>query len=153
MFYDEGVIHFGTNVLINSCCNIGCQKEIILGNNAIFAAGVCVYDTNFHYLYRFSSRSVKNICSPVKIGDNVWIGTQCYISKGTTIPNGCTLGANTIISRPIEEEISENSIIAGNPAKVVSKGYTMIRGGLEWELMQQFKETTDKEISIDYQKD
>ena len=151
MVYDEGVIHFGANVLINSCCNFGCQKEIVIGNNAIFASGVCVYDTNFHYLYSFKTRSVKNICSPVRIGDDVWIGTRCYISKGTILPNGCTLGANTIISRPIEGDIQENSIIIGNPAKVVANGYTMIRGAWEWELMQRFRNITDKEIFIDYQ--
>ncbi|MBQ9093561.1 MAG: acyltransferase [Prevotella sp.] len=150
MAYDDGIIHFGANALINSCCNFGCQKKIVIGDNAVFAAGSCVYDTNFHYLYNFKTRSVKDICSPVRIGDNVWIGTNCYISKGITIPSGCTLAANAVISRPFNDEISENSIIAGHPAKVISTGYTMIRGSMEWELMQHFKNTSEKEIKIDY---
>ncbi len=57
----------------------------------------------------------KNIASPVKIGNNVWIGSHVIILPGVTIGNNCVIGAGSVVNK----SIPDNSTAVGVPAKVV----------------------------------
>jgi acetyltransferase-like isoleucine patch superfamily enzyme len=52
---------------------------------------------------------------PVVIEDNVWIGMNCIILKGTRIGKGTIIGAGSVV----RESIPPYSIAIGNPARVV----------------------------------
>ena len=54
---------------------------------------------------------------PVHIGQNVFIGCNCLILKGTEIGDDCVIGAGSVVSGKFEA----GSVIAGNPAKVIKK--------------------------------
>jgi acetyltransferase-like isoleucine patch superfamily enzyme len=54
--------------------------------------------------------------SPISIGDNVWIGANVTILKGVVIGNNCIVATGAVVTRG---EFPDNSIIAGNPAKVI----------------------------------
>ena len=54
---------------------------------------------------------------PVKIGNNCFIGQQAFIKPGTVIGDNCIIGAGSVVSG----NIPENSIVTGNPAKVVAQ--------------------------------
>jgi len=51
----------------------------------------------------------------VTIGDNVWIGGNSVINPGVTIGNNCVIGSGSVVVN----DIPENSIAVGNPAKVI----------------------------------
>jgi acetyltransferase-like isoleucine patch superfamily enzyme len=51
----------------------------------------------------------------ISVGDDVWIGTQCVILDGAVIGNGCIIGAGSIIKGSIEN----NSVVAGNPYRII----------------------------------
>lgn len=51
----------------------------------------------------------------VKIGDNVFIGFNTTILKGTTIGNNVIIGANSLVNH----DIPSNVVVAGNPAKII----------------------------------
>jgi acetyltransferase-like isoleucine patch superfamily enzyme len=51
----------------------------------------------------------------VHIGDNVFIGINAIILKGATIGNNVIIGAGSVVSH----DIPDNTVAAGNPAKVV----------------------------------
>lgn len=53
--------------------------------------------------------------SPVKIGDNVFIGMNTLILRGTTIGNNVIIGAGSVVHGNIEP----NSVYAGIPAKKI----------------------------------
>ena len=53
----------------------------------------------------------------IKIGSNVHIGMDCTLLPNVTIGNNCIIGAGSIV----RGTFPENSVILGNPAKVVIK--------------------------------
>jgi len=53
----------------------------------------------------------------IKIGNNVFVGTNCIILYGTTIGDNCIVGAGSVV----RGQYPENSVIVGNPAKVVTR--------------------------------
>lgn len=53
----------------------------------------------------------------IKIGNNVFIGINCIILSNTEIGDNCIIGAGSVV----RGNFPENSVIAGNPAQIVSK--------------------------------
>ena len=51
----------------------------------------------------------------VKIGNNVFIGNNCTILPNTTIGDNCIIGSGSVL----RGKFPENSVIVGNPAKVI----------------------------------
>ena len=57
----------------------------------------------------------ENIGSPV-IGNNVFIGPHSIIIGDLKIGNNCAIGPGSIVT----SDISDNAVVVGNPAKIVS---------------------------------
>ena len=54
---------------------------------------------------------------PVIIEENVFVGAQCIILKGSCIGRNSVVGAGSVVSA----NIPENEVWAGNPARFVRK--------------------------------
>jgi acetyltransferase-like isoleucine patch superfamily enzyme len=99
--------------------NIGCSEKITIGNDCLVGANVLITDTDWHPLdpakrkERGFSSSIKS--KPVKIGNNVFIGANSIILKGTEIGDNSVIGAGSVVSCIIPP----NVIAAGNPCKVI----------------------------------
>lgn len=96
---------------------ICCQQKIEIGKNVLVGANVTICDTDLHPIAkenrRFSKENIKVI--PINIEDNVWIGMNSVILKGTVIGENSIIGAGSIVSGIIPP----NCIAAGNPAKII----------------------------------
>ena len=75
-------------------------------------------DGDAHVIYG-EDGSVINESREIVIGDKVWIGCDCKVLKGTSIPDNCVIGANSIITSGSKME--PNSLIIGSPAKSVKR--------------------------------
>lgn len=53
----------------------------------------------------------------IKIGDNTFVGANCTILPNTFIGSNCIVGAGSVV----RGEIPDNSVVIGNPAKVIMK--------------------------------
>lgn len=102
---------------INSDCKIRCSRQIEIGRNCAISHDFTVMDSDVHYL------NGDNHTAPVKIGDNVWIGTRVTILSGVTVGDGAVIAAGSLI----KEDIPPRCLAAGVPAKVV-------RENIEWNL-------------------
>lgn len=51
----------------------------------------------------------------IKVGNNVYIGNCAMIMPGVTIGNNVIIGAGSIVTK----SIADNSIVGGNPARVI----------------------------------
>ncbi len=52
---------------------------------------------------------------PVMVGDNVLIGANAVILEGVKIGNGAVVGAGAVVT----QDVAENTVVVGNPARVV----------------------------------
>lgn len=109
-------VEIGDNTCIHGCY-IHAKKSIKIGQDCSIASGVNIIDSNGHIINSKFKNSEKDIPEEIIIGDNVWIGVNSVILKGTVLGNNCVIGAGSIVKGIFEE----NSLIIGNPAKMVKK--------------------------------
>ncbi len=115
-FYSEcgKNITVGENVFINACCKFQDQGGITIGNNCLIGHNVTIATLN----HDFNPEKRANINpSPVVIGDNVWIASDSTILPGIKIEDGAIVGAGSVVTKNVEK----NTIVAGNPARVIKK--------------------------------
>lgn len=100
-----GNILIGNNCFFNHGFAAYAYSSIKIGNDCIFGENVKMYDHN--HKFNTSKKPIKdqgfNI-SPIQIGNNVWVGTNVVILKGTKIGNNCVIGAGAIISGAIPDD-------------------------------------------------
>lgn len=97
---------------------IGNNRKIHVGKDCMFSSGINVWTTDYHPIYDLETNKRVNEEKDIIIGDNVWVGREIFISKGSIIPAGCVVGAKSFVNKAFTKE---NCIIAGVPAKVVKE--------------------------------
>ena len=109
----EGSLHIGDYTVINPGVRISAGVRIELGKNVILASNVYITDADWHGRYdRVFSVGGH---AAVVIEDNVWLSEGVIVGRGVTIGKNSIVGAGAIVVH----DIPENSIAAGNPARVV----------------------------------
>lgn len=94
----KAICIIGNNVSINSNNMIACHEKIVLGDNIQLSPNVQIYDHDHDFRVDGGIGKMKYKTSPIMIGDNVWIGCNSVILKGTTIGNNCVIAAGSIVS-------------------------------------------------------
>ena len=59
---------------------------------------------------------------PIRIGENVWIGSRAAVMKGVTIGDNSVVGLGTIVRKPVPA----NCVVIGNPQQIVKELDTSI---------------------------
>jgi len=111
-----GKIHIGnrTRIGIGSVL-IG---PVSIGDDVRLAQNVVVTALNHNYQdisLPISEQGVNT--DQIYIGDETWIGANSVILPGVFIGKHCVIGAGSIITK----NIPSNSVVAGNPAKILRK--------------------------------
>lgn len=111
-----------SNICIGNNCRINgayihAQDNIRIGNNCVIAAGVNIIDSNGHETYSGNRTIGRDIPKKVSIGNNVWIGINAIVLKGTNIGDNSIVAAGSVV----KGDFPSNCIISGNPAKIVKK--------------------------------
>ena len=106
----------GNNCRINGAY-IHAKESIQIGDNCVIASGVNIIDSNGHETYSLDRTVGRDTPRSITIGKNVWIGLNATILKGTIIGDNCVVSAGSIV----KGEFPCNSIITGNPAKIVKQ--------------------------------
>jgi len=119
-------IRIGDNVGMSGV-TIYARKGIEIGENTAIGGNTKILDNDFHPIEAETRNKLlmdKNggnsdlvPAKPIKIGKNCFIGCNAIILKGTELGDGCVVGAGAVVSGKFEA----NSVIAGNPAKVIKK--------------------------------
>ncbi len=89
---------------------------IEIGNTVRIASGT-VFLTHDGGVNCFRDEIDGGIFGKIKIGNNVFIGTNSIILLNTTIGNNCIIGAGSVV----RGHFPDDSVIVGNPAKIIMK--------------------------------
>ena len=108
----QGRIRIGDYCLICPGVRISSASQISIGNGCMMASNVYITDSDWHDTY---NRLAMGTALPVKIEDNVWIGDSAIVCKGVCLGRNSIVGAGAVVTK----SIPENTIAAGNPAKIV----------------------------------
>lgn len=116
----SGTLTIGEDVTIGIDSFINVHKELNIGNNVILGQGVKIYDHDHDIKnYPMEGKKWRNqfLSSPITIGNNVWIGSNVIILRGTVIGDNCVIGAGTVLKGIYES----NSIIVQKKEDVIKK--------------------------------
>ena len=100
MLIDDNTITIGKNGLIAPYVQFYTAKHPINARERITDSDGAPYTT---------------MTSPIKIGDNVWIGGNSVIMPGVTIGDNVTIGAGSVVTN----DIPDNTLAYGNPCKII----------------------------------
>lgn len=116
-------LKFGKNVQLNDLVHISAMCEVTIGNDVLIASKVYISDCT-HGIYSNSDQhtdpKIKPInrpysTSPVRIGNNVWLGESVSVLPGVSIGDGAIIGANSLVNK----SIPPNCIAVGSPARPI----------------------------------
>lgn len=102
--------------IANNCSLSGESAGIFIGKNVMIAPGCVIVAFN----HGFSDLDMpmvkqKNEEAPIYIEDDVWIASNCTITKGVRIGKGSIVAANSVVNK----NVAPYSIVGGVPAKFI----------------------------------
>jgi maltose O-acetyltransferase len=115
-FCDYGSnIFLGSRVFFNFNCVVLDVCAVRVGDFTLFGPSVQIY-TAMHPIDAVQRRS-REYGTPVTIGSDVWVGGAAIICPGVTIGSRSIIGAGSVVTRDIPDDV----FAAGNPCRVVRK--------------------------------
>lgn len=117
-FYMEFANHLemGVNSFINYDCIMLNNAMVKLGDNVLVGPKVGFY-TAMHPIDAKQREQWLVYAKPITVEDNVWIGGSATILGGVTIGKNAIVGAGAVVTKDVEP----NTIVVGNPARVLRK--------------------------------
>ncbi len=115
-----GTIKVGNHTNIAQNCLIHSEECVRIGSEVIIAAYTYIVGGGNH---DYSRLDIPIIRQPnlsrggIMVEDNVWIGARVTILDGVTVHSGAVVGAGAVVT----EDVPENCVMAGIPAKVVAR--------------------------------
>lgn len=101
--------------------------EITIGEDCMFSHDITIRTSDSHSIIDNLTQERINPPQNVCIGNHVWIGAYCSILKGAFIGNDSIIGIHSIVNN----SFANNTLIVGNPAKIVKHDITWNRERLK----------------------
>lgn len=100
----------------------GCTVNI--GEDCMFSHHIKVFTTDGHSILDNDNKRI-NETKGVVIKNHVWVGNTVMIMKGSIVPDGSIIGANSTVTSSSCSQ--NNAIYAGNPAQLVKRNIKWVR--------------------------
>ena len=101
---------------INCNCVFLDGGEIRIGKNTLIGPA-CQFYTNQHPTDYLERRKPQEVCLPITIGEDTWIGGSVVILPGVTIGDRCIIAAGSLVMH----DIPSDCVVAGSPAVIKRK--------------------------------
>lgn len=113
-------------------------RKAIVGKDCMFSHEVEVWAGDGHAIFDVKSTRPTNndLANPghssnqLVIGDHVWVGKQAFILNGANIGDGSIVGARALVKKHFQN----NTVAAGNPAKMVREDVAWARDGMSEDI-------------------
>ena len=96
---DGGHIKIGSHCFFNTGGCVSSTESIVIGDHCKFGNNLVIVDHDHNFK---DPKGEEFISSPVIIGKNCWIGANVTILRGTTMGDGCVIGAGSVIKGNLE---------------------------------------------------
>lgn len=122
--YRELGVKIGENCTIySSYIDQGHSYLVEIGNNCTLThCTILAHDASTQKYFKKSKVGL------VKIGDNTFVGWGSIILPNVSIGKNCIIGAGCVVSK----NIPDNSIVVGNPSKIISNTNDFIEKNKEY---------------------
>ena len=107
-------ILIGENFYANYNLVILDSAKVEFGEN-VFIGPNCSFCTPEHPIEAVARNEGKEYAKSIKIGNNVWFGSNVVVLGGVTIGDNTVIGAGSVVTR----NIPSNVIAIGNPCKIL----------------------------------
>ena len=94
------------------------KHRLVIGNDVLTAVDTVIRTSDGHSIVDPLTGRPVNEPQDVTIGNHVWIGTRSTILKGSVLPDGCVVGANSLVNRKFTEE---KLLLVGSPARILRR--------------------------------
>ena len=115
-----GTFEIGNNFWVNAHAEFYCRKRLKFGDDVLISFHVIFLDTDYHPIFN-KQKDIINPDLEIVMGNNVWIGCNVTLLKGTHIGNNIIVGAGSLV---VGNLLQENSIYCGNPVRHVKDDRT-----------------------------
>ena len=107
-------VHFGSNVYANSNLTMVDDTHIYVGDRVMFGPNVTLSTATHPISPRLRGMGVQyNL--PIRIENNVWLGSNVMVMPGVTIGENSIIGANSVVTK----DIPANVVAVGAPCRVL----------------------------------
>lgn len=116
-FTGTGIVTVGAGTLLNGCW-IGSWEQVDVGERCLLA-NCEISDSDFHNVdpARRHDPADADTRRPIRLGDNVWVGSRALVLKGVTIGHDSVVGAGSVVRGTVPARV----VVAGNPAVVMRR--------------------------------
>jgi maltose O-acetyltransferase len=111
----QASITIGEGNLTSNNISIVANDSIAIGDHCQMGDLVAIYDSDFHEINPATRNRTAGPSAPVRIGNNVWLGSRVMVLKGVSIGDNSVIAAMSVVTR----SVPPNSLAAGIPAKVI----------------------------------
>lgn len=112
-----GKIIIGDSVKLTQNIIICSGSEVLIGANSILGENISIRDGEHNTSLEDEIINQGSNFQPVKIGRGVWIGAASLVLKGSEIPDGVVIGANSVVTSSCK--LLPNNIYAGSPVRFI----------------------------------
>jgi acetyltransferase-like isoleucine patch superfamily enzyme len=120
-------LFIGSESVISNDSQINCRAGISIGAGSLIGAQTMLMDYDGHPIFHQDKPDLEETfggeAKPIVIGKNVWVGFRSIILKGVTIGEGAIIGAGSCVTA----DVTSNTAVAGNPARVIKEGISWRR--------------------------
>lgn len=109
----EGRLVIGAHSYVGRGTIIASGERLEIGEGALIAAHVTIRDHDHGTASGTPYRLQKPVTSPVVIEDNVWIGANAVVVRGTRIGRDTIVGAGAVVTR----DVPAGQLAVGVPAR------------------------------------
>ena len=114
---DGAQISIGKNTTFGYHSFLFASDSIEIGDDCLIAPFVYLVDSDHEIARDQLINQQQNSVAPVKVGNDVWIGTGAKVLKGVTIEDGAVIAAGAIVT----DRVGAYEIWGGIPAKKISE--------------------------------